>query len=385
MASIGENAYGGTLVVDTLKYTTLDPALTGFVHNPMNSDLDGDNRNINNLNSLTATQLNYTTLNPPINPGVTNPLGSDLLCAGKNIGVGAPADKANEIKGVTGTFDNSAIGVSTGTTLGLSGALTAVGSTYGSLGNIVDGLTVGNGLTVSTGDIKTDVGDIIATGSLTAIVGACTAAEIIAGNDVTAQTGDIVATAGKVQSGANMYAGTHIVADQYIRSDNGNILTATGNIYTQGGKIYTEGSGDIYTDGTGNIDCKVGIVSGQRLKMNNWIDGGTTYLAPVLPTVTFIPDMTGKTKACIWIYDPANTVIQFFVQTGILDVCRNASTFLTMNQYSTVNPKRIINYRIGQKDIAGNPDSSILVVSVQLDGVVPSSAPVRICLMVIPD
>ena len=69
----------------------------------------------------------------------------------------------------------------------------------------------------------------------------------------------------------------------------------------------------------------------------------------------------------------------------ILNVTENASTFLTMNQYSTSNPRRIINYRIGQKDIGGAPDSSILAVSVQLDGVVPQLNPVRICLMVIPD
>ena len=56
-----------------------------------------------------------------------------------------------------------------------------------------------------------------------------------------------------------------------------------------------------------------------------------------------------------------------------------------MNQYSTASPKRIIQYRIGQKDIGGSPDSSILVVSITMDGVIPSTNPVRICLLVLPD
>lgn len=388
MASIGENAYGKNLTVDKLTYTTLDPPIGGFVNNPLTGVLQCNNQDIGAgplpnaqaADNIYCNTLNYTTLNPPINPGVTNPLAVDLLCAGKNIGVGAPADKANEIKGVTGTFDNSALGVATGTTLTTTGAVTAVGSTYGALGNIVDSLTVGNGVTVSTGNIVASVGDVIATGNLSATVGSCTAAELIAGNGIKCQTGDIVAEVGRLSVGTT-----------------GNPTGATGNIINYGtGSIIAEqghvrantylkaDTGNIEAT-LGNIDSKVGFIQGQELKINNFVDGGTTQSSPIQPTGAFVPDMTGKTKGCFWIYDPASAVIQFFVETGILNVTENASTFLTMNQYSTSNPKRIINYRIGQKDIGGNPDSSILVVSVQMDGVVPLANPVRICLMVIPD
>ena len=342
MASIGENAYGKNLTVEKLSYTSLDPPIGGFVNNPLTGDLLGGGNNIDlQGGNLTAAQVNYTTLNPPINPGVTNPLSADLLCAGLNIGVGVPADKANEIKSVTGTFDNSALGVATATTLSTSGAVTAVGSTYGALGNIVNGLTVGSGIVNTSGDIVSSVGrlSVGTTGNPTSATG----------NIINYGTGSIIAEQG------------HVRAKTYLLADTGNI------------------------DATlGNINSAVGFIQGQQLKMNNWINGGTTQLAPINPTPAFIPNMTGISKGCFWVYDGSSAVIQFFVETGIPNVTENASTFISMNQYSTSNPKRMIGYRIGQKNIVG-PDSSILAVSVQLDGVVPQLNPVRICLMVIPD
>ncbi len=79
MTSLGKEAYVGTLTADTIKYSTLDPALTGFVHNPLNTDLDCDNRKITNANEITTGTLNYTTLNPPIPTGfVNNPMSVSL-------------------------------------------------------------------------------------------------------------------------------------------------------------------------------------------------------------------------------------------------------------------------------------------------------------------
>ena len=58
MASLGASAYVGTLNADTIIYKTLEPALSGFVTNPMNADLDGDNRNITNVNQMKKKKLN---------------------------------------------------------------------------------------------------------------------------------------------------------------------------------------------------------------------------------------------------------------------------------------------------------------------------------------
>ncbi len=79
MTSLGDDTFCGTLTADTINYTTLNPALTGFVHNPLNSDLDCNNKKLTNANEITTGTLNYTTLNPPIPTGfVNNPMSVSL-------------------------------------------------------------------------------------------------------------------------------------------------------------------------------------------------------------------------------------------------------------------------------------------------------------------
>ena len=225
MSSIGENAYGNNLTVNKLTYVSLDPPIGGFVNNPLTGDLLGGGNSIDlQGGDLTADTLNYTTLNPPINPGVTNPLAAPLLCNGQDIGVGAPADKANEVRAVTLTGDNSAIGVSTGTTLGLSGAVTAGGSTYGAAGNIVNGLTVGTGISATAGNINAVGGNINAQTGLTTNTGdvTATAGNLVAGVGVTAQTGDIVATVGNINATAgSITTGTTITAGGKVTMNDG--------------------------------------------------------------------------------------------------------------------------------------------------------------------
>ena len=199
MGSIGENAYGKNLTVENLTYSTLNPPIGGFVNNPLTGNLDCGGKDLTNCNALTTATLNYTTLNPAISPGITNPLTVDLLCAGKNIGVGAPADKANEIKSVTGTFDNSALGVGTGTTLTTTGAVTAGGSTYGALCNVLTGLTVGTGIVSTTGDIVATAGKVTAGANIVAGTDLTVGTNIVAGTGIVSTTGDIKATAGKVE------------------------------------------------------------------------------------------------------------------------------------------------------------------------------------------
>jgi len=151
MASIGENAYGGNLTVNKLTYATLDPPIGGFVNNPLTGNLDCGGNDLTNGGDFNCNTLNYTNLNPPINPGITNPLAAPLLCSNQNIGVGTPADRANEVRAVTLTGDNSTLGTASATTLTTTGAVTAGGSTYSVNGNIVGTSTVGGRATLTSG------------------------------------------------------------------------------------------------------------------------------------------------------------------------------------------------------------------------------------------
>jgi hypothetical protein len=280
---------------------------------------------------------------------------------------------------------------------------------------ICDSLTAtANDITAAAGDIEATLGDITAGGEITSVSGniQATAGDItaVAGNiqatagDITATLGNITATAGDITAGGEIVSGIgirNLTGD--IVSEKGKVsVGVSGNLTSATGNIINYGSGSIiaeqghvraftyikadtqYIEATlGNIDSKVGFIQGQQLKMNNFVDGGTSQAVPQLPPFASTPDMTGKTKGCFWVYGPA-TVIQFIVQTGIPDCCKNASTFIAINQYNTSNPRYLVNYRIAQVGI-GAPDYSKLVVSVEFDAPVVITDPVRVCLMVIPD
>ena len=257
------------------------------------------------------------------------------------------------------------------------------------------GNTTNTGIVVSANNVEVTAGDIIAdVGDITATAG-----------DITATAGNIEATAGDITSGGEIVSGTgirnltgDIVSEvgKVSVGTTGNPILATGNIinYGTGSIIAEQGHMRAFTyvkadtgniEATlGNIDSKVGFIQGQQLKMNNFVDGGTSQGAPQLPPFAITPDMTGKTKGCFWVYGPA-ALIQFIVETGIPDCCINASTFIAINQYNTSNPRYLVNYRLGQVAITGNPDSSKLVVSVEFDAPVVNTDPIRVCLMVIPD
>ena len=110
-SSLGNSAYCGELTVNTLNYTTLNPAVSGFVTNPLSANLDGNNKDINNVNELTTGTLNYTALNPPINPGITNPLSANLDGNNKDI------TNVNEVGANQGTFTNTTAGATTATSV----------------------------------------------------------------------------------------------------------------------------------------------------------------------------------------------------------------------------------------------------------------------------
>ena len=250
---------------------------------------------------------------------------------------------------------------------------------------------VSDSLTTTTGDVTATAGNIVATaGSMTAGTTMTAGTDITAGTTMTAgttvtagtgmtsTTGDIVAAVGRLSVGTT-----------------GNPTSATGNIINYGtGSIIAEqghvrantymlaDTGNI-TATLGNITANVGTMTSQVVKVSNLVDGGTSQGTPQLPPFASTPDMTGKTKGCFWIYGTSPN-IQFIVETGITDVCLNASVHLTANQYNTANPRILNSYRIGQVGIAP-PDNSKLAISVTFDLTVTSSDPIRICILVLPD
>jgi hypothetical protein len=151
MSSLGREAYVGTLNADTINYKTLNPALQGFVHNPLNSALQGAGNNIDlQGGNLTCDTLQYSSLDPPINPGITNPLtaGTPLDCNSNNI------INANDIQSTSANFSNSALGTATATSLTASGQ---VAGNSGNFSNSALGTATATSLTASSGDFSSSL------------------------------------------------------------------------------------------------------------------------------------------------------------------------------------------------------------------------------------
>lgn len=186
--------------------------------------------------------------------------------------------------------------------------------------------------------------------------------DLTANNDIEASNGDIRAPNGGVDCLAVMQSGNGFIANAGgVRADAGDITAVAGNLKAEAGQVSTK-----------------------QIKITPLIDGGSSQAFPQVPPFSPIPDMTGVSKGAFWIYDPANATIQFQVETGIVDCVLNATTFISFNQYNTATPRRLTSYRIGQLGIAG-ADRSKLAVSCTFDGIVPSTDPVRVCLMIYPD
>mgnify|MGYP003652036321 CR=1 FL=1 len=159
MSSIGADAYGGTLTLDTLNYTNLNPPIGGFVNNPLTGNLDCGGNNLTNAGAITTGTLNYTTLNPPISTGfVNNPM--TVLLAGGNQDI----NNVNDISSAT---------VDTTGNITVGGKIDVVGALEGGSGDITNNLQVGGNLTVDTGLLEVNVGKLdIKTGNIDAYASA---------------------------------------------------------------------------------------------------------------------------------------------------------------------------------------------------------------------
>ena len=86
MSSLGADAYAGTLTVNQLNYSVLNPPIGGFVNNPLTGTLDCGGNDLTNAGTITTGILNYTSLNPPIPTGfVNNPMTVALAGGNQDI------------------------------------------------------------------------------------------------------------------------------------------------------------------------------------------------------------------------------------------------------------------------------------------------------------
>jgi hypothetical protein len=136
MTSLGEDAYCGTLTLDRLNYTILDPPIGGFVNNPLTGTLDCGGNNLTNAGTITTGTLNYTTLNPPIPTGfVNNPMTVNL--GGGNFNI----DNINSFKSAT---------VETTGKIQSDLEVISLGKLEGANGEVFGNWEVGGNLTVDT-------------------------------------------------------------------------------------------------------------------------------------------------------------------------------------------------------------------------------------------
>jgi len=187
-SSLGSSAFVGELTADVINYTTLNPAVSGAVNNPMTTDLDGGGNDITNVGALTAGTLNYTALNPPINPGITNPLAPATPLDANNNNI----TNVNEISATTGTFNNSTIGASSATSLSTNSLNVGAGG-----GNLLGNYTLGGDITDS-GSSTITCAIMNMTQSFAALTGAFTNNITIGGS--IASVGDIKSTSGTFNS-----------------------------------------------------------------------------------------------------------------------------------------------------------------------------------------
>lgn len=153
----------------------------------------------------------------------------------------------SDVTGGSGSFTNLVVSGSAtiGTTLTVGTGITlTTGNITASSGNISasGSVTGGTGVTATTGNIVASSGNMSASGTITA------------GTGITSTTGNIVATAGAVNAGTTMTAGTGITATT------GNIVATAGAV--NAGTTMTAGTGLTVTTGNATISTGDLIING---------------------------------------------------------------------------------------------------------------------------
>lgn len=363
MSALGELAVCGTLIADTVKYTTLDPPIGGFVNNPLTGNLDCNNKDLVNVNALTASTLNYTTLNPPLpTGGVFTPMVQDLDGANFNL------NNINQIAATSATFTGSNLG-------------SAVCAGLASSDNISTsaGKDIFCGNNLSVGGTSGFTGQINANGGLQV-------------KSVLFATGAGYADLGawNLSTTGNFTGANNINCVGEIKTTGGDIrLTGAGKrLYSVGGidvgdTIINNGC-TINTSATISGDCVAGgLVSGSTVEISNPAtmgSAGSPQDLNVAPTP--IINMTGKSRGVAYVYNASTPFLVIEVETGVSQPLANGSFWIDIASYTTgSSPKNLIG-----KAVRANPSSATrLNIGLQIDSAANIANPIRINILYMAD
>jgi mucin-19 len=200
------------------------------------------------------------------------------------------------------------IGAATGTSLSVTGTVTAAST--------VGGVITGTSVSVTGGVTAASVSGGVITGTSASLSGNVTGGNVL--------TGGVVSATGNINSGANIVATSNVIGGNISTAG---VVTATGNV--TGGNVLTGGLVSATGNGTfGNIST-AGTVSAASLSVSgnitggNILSGGSGSFTGNVTAANFFGNISGNIDAA-----GANTQVQFNDTGDIL----GASTGFTFNK-----------------------------------------------------
>ena len=143
---------------------------------------------------------------------------------------------------------------------------------------------------------------------------------LVVNNSITSTTGDFLAPAGRM------------IANDFIRSDTGNILAATGDVYANTGDVYSI-SGNLRAD-AGGVLAPLGNSKFNRMEFNTYF-GGSSYGSPIAITSSSpynaftIPTNTYNFVLFATHASSGSTFFPFELHTSITDVLKDYSLIVS--------------------------------------------------------
>jgi hypothetical protein len=305
MTSLGSECFADEITVGRLNYTTLVPAITGAITNPLSAPLLGGGNDLDlQGGNITAAAINYTTLNPPLpTGGVFTPMVQNL--AGGNFNISA----VNQLAASTANFLNTNLGVGTASTLSVGGNLS---------GNDV---FVNNNLNV--------VGTSTHTNQINANGGIQVKSSLFTSGSGSANFGTFnISTSGQI-TGSSLIT---TVGD--IRSSGGDLRLTdlSKRIYAGGADIGAVTATGVIVSGSVSATADVvagGLVSGSTLKVTNPAVSGSAASPVNLNVTNLVVNMTNKSRGVAFVYNTSSTVLTFDVETGVVDPLKTMTVLVS--------------------------------------------------------
>lgn len=175
--------------------------------------------------------------------------------------------------------------------------LTSIVANVATWSSVSNGAGIFSSLEATTGNITADLGDIVATaGNVSAGVNVNAGAQvnattsvtagtfITAGTNITATGGDITAIAGDISAGGNITAGTGLTVTTGNATISGDLSVTAGNVSVVLGNV-TVSAGDI-TATAGDIEASAGAVRGGQVEATDDLGGvvGVTSITNAIDT-----------------------------------------------------------------------------------------------------